>query len=205
MMTAQEFNRIRWGLVAALAMAAIGAALVVASSQWLHAQAEAYRSASAERRDVEGKLRRARSEEAEIRQTIARFEELQTSGIVGLEQRLIWVERVRQLREALRLYDVQYEIAPQRALDLSIAPGGAPGFEFLTSSMRLQLDLLHEGDLLAFLDELKRSVPAHIRVRQCAISRAPAGAAAPAVAVKPQLRADCTIDWITISERKPNA
>lgn len=185
-------------------MIVVGVAAVLASNQRLRKQLDAYHATVATDKDIEAKLRRARDEEAEIKQKIAKFAELQARGIIGPEQRLLWVERIRQLRDGLKLFDLQYEIAPQRALDVATAPGSSGSFDFLASTMRLEMQLLHEGDLLGFIDKLRASVPAFVRVRECRMVRTETvtedGAAA-----RPELKADCLLDWITIDERAPNA
>ncbi len=204
MLTAQDLRRIRWGLVAALLMIAIGVAAVLASDRWLKSQQEAYRSANLRYNELDTMLRRARNEETEIKQKIARFAELRARGIVGPEQRLVWVERIRQLRGSLKLHDLQYEFAPQRTVDAATAPGSSGSFDFLVSTMRLDMQLLHEGDLLGFLDAMRTSAPAFVRARECRIQRA-AAVEDNGMAAQPQLKADCLVDWITIHERKPNA
>jgi hypothetical protein len=142
---------------------------------------------------------RARDEQAEISAKIGRFGELAAAGIVGEERRLEWVERIREIRSVRRLYDLQYEIAPQRPLDANAAPGNSGSFEFMSSTMRLQLDLLHEQDLIHFLDDLEHSVSAFVRPERCSVERS--GAAGPAGSIA-LLKAECTLDWITIRERK---
>ena len=66
--------------------------------------------------------------------------------------------------------------------------------------MRLQVELLHEGELLAFLADLRDTVQALIQVRSCAMERI-----APSTANRgnnAQLKAECTLEWITLREGK---
>ncbi len=65
--------------------------------------------------------------------------------------------------------------------------------------MRLEAPLAHEGDILDFVTDLRQSVSALLRPRECVIERLAADApAAPGA----RLRAACAIDWITIRERR---
>lgn len=190
-------RHIRWALAAMLLMLAAGAAAVYYANQF-HASAIASQaSASAARRGAQGKLARARDEEQELRATTARFQELAQRGVIGDERRLDWVEQIRRIRETRKLFDLQYEIAPQQPLDAAAGP-----YPFMASPMRLTMQLLHEEDLLGFLDDLTAQAPAYLRTRRCAVDRLPPPAAPPAEAT-PQLRAECELDWITI--RKPPA
>ena len=133
-----------------------------------------------------------RSEETEIKQKSAVFSGLQARGVIGEEQRLEWVELLKTIRDRRRLLDLQYEIAPQRALDA--APGSA--FTFYASTMKIQLKLLHEEDLTRLLDDLRQQARALIQVKSCTVSRLPRGSADGTA----QLLADCQIDWITLRE-----
>jgi hypothetical protein len=65
--------------------------------------------------------------------------------------------------------------------------------------MKVDLALLHEGDLLRFLNDLRESGNAYYAVRRCALSRT--GAAPTGIGLAPRLRADCEIDLITILDR----
>jgi hypothetical protein len=68
----------------------------------------------------------------------------------------------------------------------------------MASTMKLRMDLLHENDLLGFLDDLASSVPALLLVRACSLERLmhePASGGTPA-----RLGAECTIDWVTLKE-----
>jgi hypothetical protein len=202
-MSADDFKRIRWSLLLALAMTAVGVAAITYARQATLRQSSETQAAQAHLREVRGKLVRARDEEAEIKSSIGRFNTLVAAGIIGAEQRLEWVERIKAIRSARGLYDLQYEIAPQRPLDPSIAPGSSGSFEFLSSTMRLQMDLLHEEDLLRLLGDLRGSVHAYVRPQRCTIERI-----ARSVAVRSsgaQLKADCVLDWITIQQRESGA
>jgi hypothetical protein len=67
--------------------------------------------------------------------------------------------------------------------------------------MRLQLQLLHEGELLTFLAELRDAVQAMVQVRSCAIERIAPGNTGQGNN-NAQLKAECTLEWITLRESK---
>ncbi|TXG78230.1 MAG: hypothetical protein E6R11_05325 [Rhodocyclaceae bacterium] len=193
------FRHVRWALIGLLLMLAAGAAAVHFSTGF-HDQANAaQRAALAARADAQGKLSRAREEEQELRASAARHDALQRQGILGEERRLDWVERMRALRDTHRIYDLRYEIAPQKAL--STPAGGR--FQFMVSTMRLNLLLLHEEDLLRVLHDLGEDVSAHVRTRHCSVERLPSSAQ-PSTTVAPQLKAECELDWITVRDTQPN-
>ncbi len=65
--------------------------------------------------------------------------------------------------------------------------------------MRVGVALLHEGDLLGFLRDLRESGNAYYSIRRCVIART--GAAPTGANIFPRLRADCEIDLVTIVDR----
>lgn len=203
-MTGADFRRIRWSLALALAMIALGAAAVWSANSEAQAKRQELQLARGKLGEIRAKLIRARDEEAEIRDKIARFDEMAQTGIIGEEQRLQWIEQIKAIRAARGLFALQYEIAPQRPLDAAVAPGPPGGYEFFASRMRFQLELLHEEDLFHFLDDLRNRVRAYVRPESCSIERLAAGAAAE-IRTGARLKADCAIDLITINPRKPGA
>jgi hypothetical protein len=199
--TANDFTRLRWSLGFLLLAIVIGMLVTTATQKLVQKAKTTQRQLQAEQQQTRSRLARAADEERELRSKIALFQDLESRGVIGQEERLNWVEQIARIKTARRLLDVQYEISPQRTLADSILPGGsaAGGYEFVASAMKLQMPLLHEDDLLGFITDLRRSVHAHLLVRDCAIDRAASGSDRTASA---QLRADCTIDWITLREKR---
>jgi len=189
-----DLPKLQFSLLAALTMMAIGAGIVYFSLSLINTAKLEQAAAQAERNDFDGKLKRVRSEEDEIRQKSAIFHKLQARGVVGEEQRLEWVELLKEIRDRRRLLDLQYEIAPQRALDAT--PGS--GYAYFASSMKVQLKLLHEEDLTRLLDDLRRQARALIQVKSCNVSRLPRGSSEGGTPA--QLQAECLIDWVTLHE-----
>ena len=187
-----DIPRLQISLLAALIMAALGAACVSFALGENKAAKEARAMAQAERSDFDGKLKRVRSEELEIKQKSAYFNGLEQRGIIGEEARLDWAELLRDIREARRLPELQYEISPQRPL----GPNTNGGLGFFASTMTLNARLLHEEDLTRLLDDLRAQAKALIQTRRCSVARLPRGGPEPQDIA--QLQAECTIDWITL-------
>lgn len=199
--TKDDLKRIGPSLAAAILMAGVGAGIVFTSTQQLQAEKKSHASAQARRAEELNRLARVRDEEQEIKQKIARYNTLAARGIIGDEKRLDWVEHIRRIRDDRQLYDIEYEIAPQQPIDTTILPAGGGRFEFRSSGMRMKLPLLHEYDLLNFLDGLGAAAPAYLRARECSVARLPRDPGrkgGPA----PQLSAECTIDWITVRDKE---
>lgn len=197
-----DLARLKWAIAFVIIMSACGGAAVWTSMEMQKAGERANKEANAARIDIRAKLSRARDEQAELRDKITRFQALKERGFIGPEQRLDWVEAIARIKLARRIYNLEYDFAPQRPADTAILPGGprAGSFDVMASHMRMQVQFLHEGELLALIEDIRNSVRALIQVRSCDIERAPAGTGdrnnpAP-------LKAECSLEWITLKEHK---
>lgn len=191
-MNVADLKKLRVAAVLAGLMALAGAGALWASARLAdEAQQRNIRAISA-RGAAQGGLAAAQAEELEIAQKIDRYRQLAARGAIGVEDRLAWVELIRDTRARHRLGALDYEFSPQRPLDRSIAPSDAGQLEVSSSTLRLRLPLLHEGDLLTLLDELSQHAPALLRVRECSMVRRVVTDATPET-----LQADCLLDWIT--------
>lgn len=187
-----DFARIQISLAAAVAMIAVGVGISWLANQQLRSSVQAKISASSQLSEYEGKLKQVRAEEAEIKQKSALYSNLRARGIIGEEQRLDWVELIKDIKENHKLLDVQYEFSPQQTQERA----ALPGYSFKSSAMKLQMKLLHEGDLLNFINDLRKQAKAYVRVRSCNVTRIPRSAVPTGDAAL--LNADCQLDWITI-------
>lgn len=197
-----DLGHLKWAIALLIILSALGGAAVWTTLQMQSAGERSIREATGARNDIRARLARARDEQAELRDKIARYLAFKDRGYIGPEKRLDWVEAIARIKLARRIYRLDYEFSPQRAIDATILPGSpsAGGFDFLSSRMKLQVQVLHEGELLALLDDIRGAVRAMIQLRSCDFERAPAGAGdrnnpAP-------LKVECTLEWITLREQK---
>lgn len=187
----RDIAKLRWHALLAVALVAVAAALAL----WVaggERKARSERDAMAARKlQTEQRLRQVRTEEEEIKARTQRFQQMELAGVIGPELRLDWTELLRDLQRRFRLPGMTYEFGPQIALE---TVSGA-GYAYHSSEFRIQLRLLHEEDLLNFIDRLQKEAKAMVLVRNCRIWRLP-GTAAPTDAA--QLGAECTMEWVTL-------
>jgi len=198
----KDLKRLQWALAFLVVMALIGGGSVWTTLQLKQISDRAASESANARKNIQTKLARASEEQQELRDKIVRFQALKAKGYIGPEQRLDWIETIARIKAARRIFKLDYELAAQRAVDATILPGGASagGFQIMSSQMRLELQLLHEGELLAFLAELRNAVQALVQVRSCAIERLASDNTDRGS--KAQLKAECILEWITLKEGK---
>lgn len=176
---------------------ACGAALIWFSNQQLIGANQALKAATNARIQAKERLARISEEEREVKERIAIYRNLNDFHIIGKERRLEWVDAIQRIRVSREMLDVRYRIEPQKQL---VVIAGKPGnVAFNSSTMRVELALLHEGDLLNFLADLRNAGNAYVSVRECVVIRSGPSAPPPgAPTLVPRLRAECKIDLITI-------
>jgi hypothetical protein len=199
--SAQELRQLALPLLACIALLAAGSALI-SWTEARHAAAErALTAARAERSQAKERLMRIAEEEREVKEKLEIYRRLKDIGILGEEQRLEWADAMGRIRAERELPDLRYRVERQR--QLSSVAGKPDNVEFFASTMRVDLALLHEGDLLRFLGDLRASGNAYYAVRSCSLARI--GQPAATSGLTPRLRAECEIDLITIVDRAAKA
>ena len=195
--SAAELKKLALPLLLLVALLGAGAGLIL----WIQSQQKAAQqqlaSASAERTQAMERLTRIAEEEKEVNDKLAVYRRLKSLHILGEEQRLEWADAMTRIRTTRELLEVRYLVDRQRLI--GAFPGKPAGVDFYASTMKVDIALLHEGDLLTFLRELRDSGNAYYSVTRCTINRT--GTAATGTSIVPRLRADCEIDLITIMDR----
>lgn len=190
-LTQRDFRKLLLPLVATLALFATAGIL----AWWSHAEtrgaAQERDRATEEKTRIETRLRQFRSEETDLKERSLLLKRLQDAGILGEEHRLDWMEQLRNTQRDLRLPGLKYEFAVQAPLNRTTPSG----YAWFNSPLRLQLRLLHEGDLLSALEHIQREARAMVIVRSCQLAP-PVATAERRESVAP-LHADCDMDWLT--------
>lgn len=198
-MSLTDLLRLRWPVLSAVVLAAAGAQLVWLAEVGHQRRREDLRRVEEEYRRGHDRLLQAERDEGQIRETIGRFRALEARGVVGPEQRLEWIERLRAARERLALPALDYELRPRRPLvpaGANAERGGADtdtGYRLTASTMHVKAGLVHEEDLLRLLDALGAEPSAIVRPAWCRITQA--GGAG--------LSAECELEWITVAPGAP--
>jgi hypothetical protein len=201
-LTKQDFKRLQWPILALVLALLVGGGLLAGTYLYLQAAEKQNRIANNQRNESKGKLSQAAQEEVELREKINRFIILKERGLIGVENRLDWIELLSKLSREHKLFDFQFEFSPQKPADanqgLPAALGTGP--KFMVSPQRFSVKILHEGDLLAFIDALRRSAHALIVIRECSLSHL--SESGRTSQLQAQLSAECQLDWITMAPPK---
>jgi hypothetical protein len=184
-------------VVLVLSIAAAGS--IVAASKW-YRDREKRESQSTTQRLEQARTRvaSARRERDSLEESSDVFRTLVERGLLQSEKRLDLVEMVNDLRTRHQLFSLDYEISPQRPLTLA-GSRVYPSVDVLASRVRMRARALHEGDILAFIDDITRSRQGFYTVDRCRLRRMETPAPE---ALVPRIEAECSLEWITLKEKR---
>jgi hypothetical protein len=196
-LTREELKGLLAPLLGAAAMLAAGAGLIWLAEASLRTAERSFAVAQQERTKNAERLARIAEEEREVKAKLDVYQRLKQLNVLGGERRLEWADAIARIRSERELLDLRYRV--ERQTLLATAAGKPANVEFYASTMKVDLALLHEEDLLRFLADLRASGNAYYSVKRCSLART--GQAASSTPIAPRLRADCEIDLITIIDR----
>lgn len=97
------------------------------------------------------------------------FADYKSKGIYGDEQRINWVETIQHVADEHRIPSVKVNIRQRIKLDMSEYPDMANGIDIYASTMTLDFELVHEGDLFTLLKDLDNKGLGLYGIKSCNI------------------------------------
>jgi hypothetical protein len=147
-------------------------------------------------KDARTRFQRSGEERDLIVRFMPAYEELRTRGLIGPEERINWLEALRAANQEAKMFGAEYQISTQQpyphAQELNAARLG-----MAQSVMKLNLRLVHEGELMRFFNLLENQNAGAFDINQCILQRANNGNEAGVE--QPNLRAECELAWITMN------
>lgn len=203
-----DFQLMRWNIAAISASLILSGLAVYGSQQYAdHAQKD-FRTAQSQMNEARNRLNTARQDQENLAAYSKEYSALEERKIIGDDHRLDWMEGLDKLRQQSRVVDFRYSIAPQKiyAPQPAIDSGN---FDIHYSEMKLQFDLLHEGQLLNFMDALRNQIKGQYQLEGCSMTRVTgatdnahdrdADDVTPSTAIN--IKAECVGGWITLKNR----
>ncbi|MCB1743617.1 MAG: hypothetical protein KDK91_24795 [Gammaproteobacteria bacterium] len=190
-----DWGYLRGALIALALSLGIGGALYFYSYDFADSASNAYRRHHARMIASRTRYQTLDEEERIIDEFLPKYRALESQGLIGREQRLDWIEKLREAARDVGLPSLRYSIAAQQ--EYEEGSGVSTGsFKIYASRMDLEMGLLHEGDLYAFLAQIDAKAAGRFSIKSCELKR-----------VQPELdmsgtsanlTARCALDWLTL-------
>jgi hypothetical protein len=124
------------------------------------------------------------------------YQQLISDGFIGEEHRIEWIDDLRTIHDQNKLFKINYSIASQEDYKPTFNLN-AGTFKPKRSVMKLELAMLHEGDLLGLIEQLDARQTTPFILRDCEIVRLSRTISNSYI---PNMQANCELDWITLRE-----
>lgn len=195
-----DFALIKWSLFTFLLVLALGSAAIIASEDYIARAQVEQRATQRQLNEARKQLAAAEEDRENMNTYTLEYGSLLERNIIGSDQRLDWIEGLDRIHQQNRVQDFKYAIAPQQMY--TPAPALDSGnFEPYLSTMTLQFNLLHEGQLINFFDTLRNDIKGWFIIDHCSIERDSLASNPAKHNSSAQLKADCTGGWLTLKNR----
>jgi hypothetical protein len=187
-----------WGFTATLLVS--GIVIYITEDIELHTKQQ-LRNAQNSVQAARGQLETARQDAESMDAYSIEYGALLDQKIIGEDRRLDWIEGLEAIRKQGLLNDFRYSIDPQQPYTAQ-PPIDSGNFDVRTSTMKLQLDLLHEGQLVDFFSALRHNSNGWYQLESCSLQRKNATATqALTIDTTAHLGAECSGSWVTLKNR----
>lgn len=189
-----DWKELRGSIIILIICLCVGGSLLYGSLYFKKQMQQEFARNDARFKTISQRYLAVDEEERLIKEYYPRFLELHNNGIIGREQRLNWIEVLRATAREMNLPRLNYQIESQS----DFTPGYSVNtgqFKLFSSRMRLDMSLLHEGDLFrlfATLDDEAKGLynPVTCNMRSSGqIKEEPRAA---------NITANCELQWYTI-------
>jgi hypothetical protein len=198
-LTLKDFASMRLPVAVLVAAVILSAILIKVSSAQHKAAETQLRAQAAALKEARDRFHRSGEERNAILRYLPAYRKLQSEGLIGAEQRIEWIEALRTANKQAGLFGVMYQLEARKPFTL-LGQGNPAAPSLQQSQMKLSFGLVHEGDLMRFLEMLATQQSGMFFIRSCIIDR-PVRIDTPAPR-QPNLNAQCELSWLTIDPGK---
>ena len=193
----KDLPRTRGLLIISVLTLVLGAIIAYVSNGVLIEAQQSKITADREWSEAHRKLERTKSEKEDLQGYYHQYQNLVEQNVIGQERRLDWIESIEKIRNKLNIFSVKYKLEPQETLNFETVTT-SNSFDLHRSNMTLDFSLLHEGQLLNFLDTLSKEAKGMYLLESCTLTR---NDFVRQLRFIPNLQAECTLGWITLNEK----
>jgi hypothetical protein len=195
-LTARHLDALKGPLALLLVVLIAGAGAL----SWTRAQINKHQLTLATHENALKEARNRFQRSGEERDLIVRFlppyQELGGRGLIGPEQRINWLDALRNTNQQARLFGAEYQVSTQQPYPYAQEMNAA-GLGMAQSVMKLGLRLAHEGELMRFFRLLENENAGAFEINECILERT--SAAGNPISAQPNVRAECELAWITLN------
>ena len=159
--------------------------------------------AKKEHQGIIAKYELAKQNSEILKQYKVEYNQLRSRGLIDAEDRLSWVNGIERVVNKNLISSVQYKIDKQEKYTESSFARVFPDIDVFKSEMTIDMDLLHEGDLYVFFNDLKNNVKGFFEIKSCDLTAQAKTLESVLDSVSDSnLKAKCHVNWYSIKSRR---
>jgi type II secretory pathway pseudopilin PulG len=197
----QDWQKLQTTLIILVVVIIVILALIALAQNYSSQQEQAMQKQQNLLNSAKQRYQSSGIEKETIVEYLPRYQALINKGFVGEERRLDWVSDLRAQHKNYKLFSIKYSIGLQEPYK-PIFAANVGGFAFNRSIMTLDLDMLHEEDILQLTEAIGKKNGEVFMLRDCEMTRLNSGGAL-SNQLTPNLHAKCELDWLTLREPAP--
>ncbi len=190
-----DWPMIKFSTITFIVILMVSVALIVGSWKFKDDMLRKYNQNKVQFNSISQKYLTVDEDEKIIRQYYPEFVSLYKKGLVGREHRLNWIETLRASSERIKLPGLTYGISPQE----TYSPGftiNLGRFALYSSAMKLNIGMMHEGDLSRLIIDLNKYAEGIFTITECRFTRTSTSIIESGDAKN--IVADCKLQWLNI-------
>lgn len=195
-----DFTLIKWNLITFTTMLILSSAAITASENFTARALTEQRAAQNQLNEARRQLATANEDRENMKAYTLEYGSLLDRNIIGNDQRLDWIEGLDRIQQQGSVLDFKYSIAPQQ-IYTPAPPVDSGNYQLYLSTMTMQFNLLHEGQLMNFFDTLRSGIKGWFIIDQCTLERGSLTSDPANFNSAAKLKADCTGGWLTLKNR----
>lgn len=201
-LTKADFVLMRWHIMAICTSLVVSALALYSTSEYAEKSLKDRRNAQNQLNDARNRLSTAYEDQKNMAIYADEYGALLDRKIIGANHRLDWMEGLEKIRKQNLVAGFRYSIGPQKIYVPQPAIDSG-NFDVNYSEMKLQIDLLHEGQLLDFFAALRKQINGQYQLESCTLARTAVSSDNDdtPTAASAHVKAECSGGWITLKNR----
>lgn len=130
------------------------------------------------------------------------FESLKKHGVFGDEQRVQWIETIQASSEKRGIPSVKFDISRRSKLDKGDLEQDVTGIDIYASRMKLEFELLHEGDLFNLFSDMDDRAHGLNMANRCRINNSTRGESVLENRSAFNFTGECQLIWFSFDEER---
>jgi len=166
-----EWQLLRGTLIFAVTCVVLGLSVLMLSFEYKLSKEDEFENKKLELLQLKSRMNKALRDGDTYKEHLPSLDEYRKLGYVGEENRVLWIDIIREVTTELKFPNLQYAISEQTPYEHKGTELPTGDFSIVKSVMQIGMNIYHEGDLFKLIKTLKNRSKGLFYIDKCAIKR----------------------------------